>query len=150
MDGLEGLRSVLETRSEARVRIEADDGHDRRGDLVGNRRTGQRRVKSEARVSSVRGDFEGVKADIESAFERGGVTGHSQGGGRGALGAEAEFGKMSDDFGDVGRVRAKALIELFWSQELMELGVPRCVGSGEEFFRFIAVAHPKSDSDGQR
>ena len=107
-------------------------------------------MKAEARVSAVRGNFERVQADVESAFERGGVPGHSQRGGCGALGAKAEFGKMSDDFGDVRGIWAEALIELFWSQELMEFGVAGCMDCGQEFFGFIAVAHPKRNGDGQR
>ena len=67
----------------------------------------------------------------------------------GSLRAEAELVEMCDHFGDVRGVRAEALIELCWSQELMELGVSWCVDGGEKFFGFVAVAHPKSNGDGQ-
>ena len=102
-----------------------------------------------AHVFAVRGDFEGVEADGEGAFHRFRVAGDRQRGRGGSLRAEAKLVEVCDDFGDVGRVRAKALFELRWCQKLMKLCVSWCVDGGEKFFGFVAVAHAKSNGNGE-
>ena len=89
-----------------------------------------------------------MESDVEGSLKGGTAAGDGQSCGRRSLRGEAELRKVGDYFGDVGGAGAKSLVELFWRQELMKLGVAGSVNGVEEFFGLIAIAQTECNRDG--